>query len=378
MKIAYIGQKGIPAKIGGGEKYVEEVAKQMAKKGHEVFVYVRNNYTSKDIKEYEGIKLIHLPSISTKHLDAITHTFLATIHALFQKYDVIHYSMIGPTSLSFIIKYLKPKTIFVSTFQCQDYYHKKWGMLAQKYLKWGEVITCKIPDATIVVSKNLLEYVRKIYKKEAVYIPNGALIKNNCSDSMLKKWNLEKNSYVLTVSRFVRHKGIHYLIEAFKKLEDKNLTNRKKLVVVGDGFHTDDYTKYLKELATGRKNIIFTGPQSGENLNQLFANAYLFVQPSESEGLSLALLEAMGYGKAVLASNITENVEATGETAMTFKSGDSKDLEQKLLSLLNDPQKVKLLGEEAQKRIIENYSWEEIARKIEELYNQITLEKNHE
>ena len=90
MKIAFIGQKGIPAKSGGVENHVEEVAARLAQKGHEVFVYVRNNYTEKNLEDYRGIKLVHLPSISTKHLDAISHTLFATIHALFQKYDVIH------------------------------------------------------------------------------------------------------------------------------------------------------------------------------------------------------------------------------------------------------------------------------------------------
>src|SRR4030042_6607900 len=104
MKIAFIGQKGIPASLGGVEKHVEEIATRMAKSDHEVFVYARHNYTDKNFKEYKGVKLIHLPNIPTKHLDAISHTFLATLHALFQKYDIIHYQAIGPTSLSWIVK----------------------------------------------------------------------------------------------------------------------------------------------------------------------------------------------------------------------------------------------------------------------------------
>ncbi len=117
MKIAFIGQKGIPAIMGGVEKHVEELAVRLAALGHEVFVYVRHNYTYKNLQEFKGVKLIHLPSISTKHLDAISHTFLATLHALFCSYDIVHYQAIGPSFLSWIIKLFKRKTLLL--------FHKK-------------------------------------------------------------------------------------------------------------------------------------------------------------------------------------------------------------------------------------------------------------
>ena len=83
MKIALIGQKGIPAISGGIEKHVENLAFNLLEYGHEVYVYTRPNYTSKKLKEYKGINLISLPSIPTKHLDAISHTFLACLNVIF-------------------------------------------------------------------------------------------------------------------------------------------------------------------------------------------------------------------------------------------------------------------------------------------------------
>jgi glycosyltransferase involved in cell wall biosynthesis len=376
MKIAFIGQKGIPAKFGGVERYIEKIAIKMAKDGHEVFVYVRNNYTAKNIKKYKGVRLIHLPSIGTKNLDAISHTLLATIHALFKNLDVIHFVSIGPTSLSFIIKVLKRNTILVSTFQCQDYYHQKWGLLARTYLKFGEYMTCKIPDKTIVVSKVLQKYVRNAYKKDAEFIPNGAEIKSIASSNALKKWGLKDKKYIVYIGRLIKHKGVHYLIEAFKQLEDTSrLPNNFKLVITGDGFHTDDYVKYLKMISEGRENIIFTGNQTGKSLEQLFVNAYLFVQPSEAEGLSLALLEAMGYGTAPIVSDIPENIEAIGKAGFTFKAKDIDDLIKKLAYLLNRPQEVEMAGKSAKKEIEENYSWDSITGKIIKVYRDLQSEK---
>ncbi|MDD5652332.1 MAG: glycosyltransferase family 4 protein [Candidatus Moranbacteria bacterium] len=222
MKIAFIGQKGIPARFGGVERHVEELAVELAKRGHEVFVYARNNYTDKSVKEYKGIKIINLPSIPTKHLDAISHTFLATIHALFQKYDVVHFQAIGPSLMSWIIKLFKRRSILIATFHCQDYFHKKWGWFARKALYLGEYMACKIPDKTIAVSDILGEYSRKKYNIDPAVIYNGARIEGVTNNSeILGRWNLKSKKYIVFVGRLIRHKGIHYIIEAFKKISEE-------------------------------------------------------------------------------------------------------------------------------------------------------------
>jgi len=354
---------------------VEEVATRMAALGHEVFVYARNNYTDKNLPEYEGVKIIHLPSIPTKNLDAISHTFLATVHALFQDYDVIHFHSIGPTSLSFIPKFFKRKTAVIATFQCQDYFHKKWGVFARAYLRFSEKLTCTVPDRTIAVSEDLRIYAQRRYQKDLTHIPNGSEIRFNTNDDTLSEWNLKKNEYIFSASRLIRHKGIHYLINAFNQLCEKNLDQGKKLVVAGEGAFTDDYVTYLKELARNNKQIIFIGTVGGEKLEQLFSHCFLFVQPSESEGMSLALLEAMGYGKAILISNILENVSVLRGSGFMFENKDEKDLEDKLLGILNNPEIAKSAGEESQNIAKQFYDWDKIVSQIEKLYETVHSEK---
>ena len=378
MKIAFIGQKGIPAQSGGIEHHVEEVASRMAQSGHEVFVYVRNNYTSQKLVIYKGIKLIHLPSIGTKHLDAISHTFLASIHSLFCQYDIVHYHGIGPSILAWIPKTFKRKTKVVATFHCQDYFHQKWGAFARLALRFGEYITCTVPDRTIAVSKSLAELAKEKYGKEAVVITNGADVHHTKKTDALSKWGIKDKKYVLSQGRLIKHKGIHYLVEAFKKLEDTAKTpNNFKLVIVGDGFHTDDYVKYLHTIAQGRDNIIFTGAQVGPVMQQLFSHAYMFVQPSESEGMSLSLLEAMDHGLAPLVSDIKENIEVIGEDGFTFTSKSVIALRDRLAYLLNRPEEVEKIGARAKKRIQKEYSWDSIVKKTLEIYLQALTEKSH-
>ena len=377
MRIAFIGQKGIPTRAGGVEKHVEEMAIRMAERGHKVFVYARNNYTNKNLAEYKGVKLVHLPSIGTKNLDAISHTFLAVVHALFQRYDVVHFQAIGPSSLSWIIKLFKRQTVLISTFHCQDYHHQKWGAFARLYLKLGEYVSCRVPQKTIVVSQGLVQYVKEKYGREVEYIPNGAAVHFNAGTKVLERWGLRDQKYILNQGRFIRHKGVQYLIEAFKKLEDTaKVPNNFKLVIVGDGFHTDDYVQYLHRISAHRPNIIFTGIQNGSSMEQLFSHAYAFVQPSESEGLSISLLEAMGYGLAPLVSNIPENMEAVKGIGFSFRSKDVDDLADQLAYLLNQPAEVEAVGKRAKLMVEKEYSWDLIVEKTLKLYEELILEKN--
>ncbi len=337
MRIAFIGQKGIPAKFGGVERHVEELAVRMAQRGHDVFVYSRKNYVKENITKYKHVNLIFIPSIGTKNLDAISHTFFSIIHSLFFKYDIIHFQSIGPTSLSWIIKIFKRKTKLIATFHCQDYYHKKWGWFARKFLMFGEWITCTVPDITIVVSKLLKNYVYKKYNRQAIFIPNGSTIKINNGTDKIKKWELNPQEYILSVSRLIKHKNIHQLIEAFIKLKNSSLIDQKyKLVIVGDGFHTDNYVSVLKKMAFKRDDIVFTGNQTGKSVEQLFTQAKLFVQPSSDEGLSLVILEALGYNLPILVSNIPENIEATQGLGVTFEVNSILDLQEKMQLVLNE------------------------------------------
>ena len=371
MKIAIIGQKGIPAVSGGVETHVEELSVKLAERGHEVYVYTRPNYTDKNLKEYKGVNLVSLPSIPTKHLDAISHTFFACLDASRRNVDIAHFHSIGPSFWIWLLKILRLKTPIVATFHTLCYQHKKWKSFARFSLKVGEYVCCNMADKVITISKGLKEYVFKKYKKEAEYIPNG-VSKNEFREAaeIKQKWELKKNSYVIIVSRLIRHKGIHYAIKAFKRLDTD-----KKLVIVGDGFFTDDYTEELRALATADKRIIFIGSQNGNTLKELFSNAYAFIQPSESEGLSISLLEAMSYGLGTLVSDIPENLEAAEDTGFSFKNKDVDDLTEKINYILNHPDEVKKKGTLAKKRVEKNYNWDAIVDDVLDVYQDAVDEK---
>lgn len=365
MKIYIIGQKGLPAHGGGVETHVENLAIKLVQSGHDVFAYTRRNYSSKNFTEFMGVKLISLPSINTKNLDAISHTFFSILDFIFRrKADVIHFHSIGPASLMWLVKFFRPKVKIVFTFHSQCYLNSKWGKFAKLYLSLGERIGCKMSDEVIVVSKSLKKYVEETYNRLATYIPNGVIVKENISaEEISNKWGLEKDSYILSVSRLVKRKGLEYLISAYNQLDTD-----KKLIIVGDG----DFSSDLKELAADNKNIIFTGMQTDKTLQELYSNALLFVQASEAEGLSISLLEAASYKLPILISNIDANVEVIGDEAFSFKNKNTADLKDKLELFLNNSDirnNIDRNTEKVYNKILSEYNWDNIVQETIHLYN---------
>jgi glycosyltransferase involved in cell wall biosynthesis len=371
MKIAFIGQKGIPTKTGGVERYTENLALNMVAAGHEVFVYSRFSYNTEKLTEWNGVKIINTPSIASKNLDAITSTFFACFDLLRRKYDIIHFQSIGPASLLWLAKIFAPRTKIVFTFHCQDYHHKKWGLFARLYLKLGEIVGNKLADEVLTVSKSLAQYARDHYHNQAICIPSSAQISPLVPAQEIKKWGLEKDNYIVSIGRLIRHKGVHYLIEAYN-----NLKTDKKLVIVGDGSYTDDYVEELHKMAATNSNIVFTGNQMGDTLKELFSNAAVFVQPSESEGLSFALVEAMSYARPCLVSDIDSNREALADTGVFFKDRDVSDLQIKLQDLINNPDKLEAIGAAELARVKNEYDAVKITAQVLDLYQKTLAKKS--
>lgn len=365
MKIAMIGQKGIPSRSGGIEIHVEEISKRLVKIDCEVDVYCRKGYCSNSSDCYEGIHLKFAPYIHSKHLDAITHTFTSTIKALFSGCDIFHYHALGPATLSFIPRIFGKKV--VCTVHGLDWQRGKWGGFASKYLKFGEYASARFAHKTINVSENLVKYYSEKYGIDTKFIPNGVEKHDKVEPDIIKSsYGLEKDSYILFLARLVPEKGAHYLIEAYKKLKTD-----KKLVIAGGSSHSTEYETSLHNLGEDNQNIIFTGFVSGQLLEELYSNAYLYVLPSDIEGLPISLLEAMSFGNCCLTSDIPENQTVVKNMGFTFKKGDVDDLYRSIDKLLNNQEVVYNIRDEAQKYVCDKYNWENITCSTYEVYRSL-------
>ncbi len=372
MLIAMIGQKGVPGKAGGVETHVTELSTRLVRAGHTVVAYARTWYAPRGADRFNGIRIVRLPSVQTKHLDTITHTLISVLHAcVVVRPDVYHFHGVGPALLAWMPRLFAPHASIVATFHCIDRQHEKWGRFARFMLWLGERAAVTFPDETIAVSKVLAAYTKQVFGKTSTYIPNGITpVRMSTDPLLLTPFGLEPFRYVAVVSRLVPHKSQHTLIAAWQKAktEHPDAFRDVKLAIVGGSAFTDAYVAKLHALASGDASIVFTGTQTGDALDALFAGARFIVHPSVSEGLPIAILEAMSYGKAVLAADIPENREAIAEYGVPFAAGDVDDLAQKLTSLLVDPTRAASIGHLARAYVEDAYHWDDIAAKTMRVY----------
>ena len=368
MRIAMFGQKRIPSREGGVEIVAEELSVRMAELGHSVTCLNRKgkHVSGGDVtrvKTYKGVKIRDVLTIDHRGLAAFSSSLFAAIYASVGKFGIVHIHAEGPAFFSFIPKLFGKKVIV--TIHGLDWQRAKWGKFASWYIKTGEKNAVKFADEIIVLSKNVKEYFLTEYGRETSLIPNGVSKLEKRDVKEIKKYNLEKDNYVLFLGRIVPEKGEHYLIEAWKKIK----TN-KKLVIAGGISDTAWYGKELKGLATDDDRIIFTGFVQGRELEELYSNAYVYCLPSDLEGMPLSLLEAMAYGNCCLTSDIAECTEVVEDRAAVFKKGNVEDLKEKLEWLLGHEDVVAKYKEVAADFICEKYNWDDVVAQTLNIYQK--------
>ena len=381
MRIAMIGHKRIPSREGGVEIVVEELAVRMAAQGHDVTVYNRGghhvagkeNDSRKKSREYRGVRIITIPTSSKKALNAILYATLATIHALFGHYDVIHYHAEGSCALLWLPHLFGIRT--VATIHGLDWQRSKWGGFATRFLLFGEKMAAKYADEVIVLSQNVQTYFQNTYHRQTQYIPNGITIPElRPADRITKEYGLYPEKYLLFLARIVPEKGLHYLIDAYRELDTD-----MPLVIAGGSSHTEEYMEEITKKAAMDTRIVMTGFIQGKRLEELYSNCYLYVLPSDIEGMPLSLLEAMSYGRMCLCSDIAENKETAGEQANYFKHSDVADLRKQLELLLENTEKKETITnvcytmektDARKKYVAEHFDWNEVVDKTVKLYNK--------
>lgn len=371
LKIAMIGQKHVLSNEGGVEKVVREISTRLVRLGFDVTCYDRKNKHVMDsdedlptLSEYNGVKIKDCFTIDKKGLAAVSSSLIGSLKILFSGANVVHYHAEGPSAMLPIIKFLSKKKVIV-TVHGLDWKRDKWGDgFASKYIKFGEKMAAKYADEIIVLSDGVKKYFKETYNRDTHFIPNGVSRPEVLLSNIIgSKYGLKKDDYFLFLGRIVPEKGIHYLIDAYNQV----CTN-KKLVIAGGASDTDSYYEELRKKASNNENIIFTGFVQGQELEELYSNAYVYVLPSDLEGMPLSLLEAMSYANCCLTSDIEECSDVMEDCGVTFKQSSVEDLANKLQYLSDSEKVVQKLKLESSPFIIKKYNWDDIVNKTLELY----------
>lgn len=358
------GQKRIPSREGGVEIVVEELCTRMVALGHNVTCYNRgghhvsgSEYDSKRLKEYKGIRLKTVPTIEKKGLAAVSSSFFAALCCAFGRYDIVHIHAEGPAFFAWLPKLFGKKVIV--TIHGLDWQREKWKSgFGSTFIHQGEKNAVKYADEIIVLSKGVQDYFEKTYGRKTVFIPNGVSNHIEREPQIIKnEFGLGKDEYILFLGRLVPEKGIKYLIEAFKQVDTE-----KKLVIAGGSSDTSEFENEMKELAKEDKRILFTGFVQGQELEELYSNAYVYVLPSDLEGMPLSLLEAMSYGNCCLVSDIPECVDVVEDKALIFQKSDVNSLYTKLVDICCNSSKVQSFKRTAEEFVCNKYSWNKIVK----------------
>ena len=377
LNIAMLGHKRIPSREGGIEIVVSELATRMAELGHSVTCYNRkghhiggSDFDETALKEYKGVRLKQVLTIDKKGLAAMTSSFFAALRAALGKYDVVHFHAEGPCAMMWLPKLFGKKCI--ATIHGLDHQRAKWGKFASWYIFRGEKCAVKRADKIIVLSENVKNYFKEQYGRKTVFVPNGVNRPECCeAQEITEKFGLKKDQYILFLGRLVPEKGIHYLVEAYGKLDTD-----KKLVIAGGSSDTGEYEQQLKELAGENPNIIFTGFIQGRILEELYSNAYIYVLPSDLEGMPLSLLEAMSYGNCCVTSNIPECANVMLQHGVTFEKGNVDALATTLQHLCDNAWQVETYKEMAADYICDTFNWDDVTAKTLVLYGVKHPEKS--
>ncbi|MBP7829655.1 MAG: glycosyltransferase family 4 protein [Kiritimatiellae bacterium] len=365
MKIAFAVVKNV-ARGGGIERYTEELGARLVSRGHGVRVYSMRHHGRIE-PDYRGMRITGVPCLPFTPTEKVSAGVAAAIHAGLSPWaDVVHLHSVGPGVMGWFTRLCRKPTLI--QFHGIEWKRTRWSRFGLSVLRSLERWSIRANRHVTAVSRTQCEYFRAEYGIEARYIPGGADVKEPRPAHELYSLGLEPGRYVLFASRLVREKGAHVLVEAFRRLAAPC-----KLVLAGDVPGEDAYRDELRRLAGDDPRIVWPGFVQGALRDELFSHARVYVQPSDVEGLSLALLEAMGRGLCCLASDIPENAEAVAEAGVLFRRGDAADLAAKLQDLLDHPDTAATYGGRAAARVRREYSWDRIADEFERYYREIIL-----
>lgn len=370
MKIVLLGHKRIPSREGGIEIVVEELAVRMAAMGHDVTSLNRRGkhvsgaeYGNAEMRSYKGVRIKKVLTLDKRGLAAMTASVTGAIAAAFGRYDVVHFHAEGPCAMLWLPKLFGKRCI--ATIHGLDHRRAKWGRFARTYIMLGEKCAARFADEIIVLSRGVQQYFLDTYKRETKLIPNGVTRpERREAREITENFGLKKDEYILFLGRLVPEKGVHYLIDAFRQV-----TTEKKLVIAGGSSDTLDYADSLRKMAAGDDRIIFTGFVQDTLLEELYSNAYVYVLPSDLEGMPLSLLEAMSYGNCCLTSDIEECAAVMSEYGITFPKGNVSELASALQKLCDSAETVDGYREQAADHITEKYNWDTVVEQTMRLYH---------
>ena len=349
MRIAFLGIRGIPANYGGFETFAEQLGMRLVQRGHEVTVYGRDQSVPRGTRSYLGIRVVRLPAPRSKYLETVVHSLFAAFHALTARYDVIYVCNSANVPAVILLRLFGRRVVL--NVDGLEWKRGKWSPIGKAYYRLCAWTAAHLPVHVVTDARVIQRYYLEAYGRDTDYFPYGTDLEPVPDDGTLARLGLEAGRYVLYVSRLEPENNAHVVVEAYA-----NVQTDLPLAIVGDAPYASDYIAALR--ATNDPRVRFLGAIYGSGYRILRSHATAYVQATEVGGTHPALVEAMGYGNAVLANDVPEHRETLGDAGRYYRG--SSELAAQLQALLDDPPFAVELRKRAHQRARERYGWDAV------------------
>jgi glycosyltransferase involved in cell wall biosynthesis len=342
----------VPANYGGFETFAEELGRRLAERGHDVTVYGRRGFIDPTLKEYRGMRLVVLPSLSSKHLETVSNTFAASLHAAKRGFDA---ALVCNAANAPFVRLLQMAGIPVAlNVDGLERKRRKWGLAGRTYYRICERLAARLPDALITDAEVIRRYYRRAYKAASEMIVYGGDLEPPLGTAVLEEMGLEPEEYLLYVSRFEPENNPDRVVQAFSKVP-----GTRRLVMVGGAPYSRGLTRRVSELADER--VLLPGPVYGDAYRQLLFNCRAYIHATEVGGTHPALVEAMGAGRPVLYYDTPENREVAGSAGRRFRFDRDTSLEDTIAAVIEDSEVLAEMGRRSKRLVDERYLWNDVA-----------------
>jgi glycosyltransferase involved in cell wall biosynthesis len=362
LSVALIGSRGIPARYGGYETLMEELAPRLVERGFRVTVYCRSHSTPRGLVSHRGAELVVLPTLRTKHLDTPVHTLLSAFHAaLWRKEAAFDAALVVNSANALFVPILRQAGIPVAlNVDGIEKRRAKWGAFGRGVYALSERLACALPDALITDAEIIRRHYRERYGADSTVITYGVDPRPPRESGVLERLGLASRGYFLYVSRFEPENNPHRVAEAYR-LAGGGLP----LVMVGGAPYAKGFIEGFTRGADPR--ILFPGPIYGEGYRELLSHALAYVHATEVGGTHPALVEAMGYGNCLVVHDTPENREVAGAVGLFFRAGEPASLAARLDEVRASPREARARGLAAAGEAARRFSWERVA----DLYSEV-------
>lgn len=326
-------------------------------------VYNRRGNSEGDLRIYNGIRLVTMPSLRHKYTETVSHCLLSALHAATRRFDIVYVCNSANAPICLIPWARRQRTVL--NVDGLEWRRAKWGRMARRYYRWAARLAARLPIELVTDALVIQDYYRRSFGRGSECIAYGTeLYRRGHQADRLAAMELEPDRYILYVSRMERENNPLMVVQAYRDV-DTDLP----LVMVGDAPYAQAYLQEVRAAADAR--VRFLGYRFGEDYHALQANARFYVQATEVGGTHPALVEALGHGNAVLAHDVPEHREVMGDAGRYFAYRDPGSLRAEMASLLQDGGAVAALRLRASARAAEHYSWDAVTDAYERYFERL-------